>query len=621
MSDPTSFKSSVAEVKLAYNIVDYIQQSGIKLKQNGATKWKGLCPFHNEKSASFSVDEHFQNYRCFGCSASGDLISFVEKTENLEFFEAVKKLAEDKGIDLNITSSDDSIDYKSLKACIKVAANFYLKEFKKLTEDHPARKQVKERGLSFGKVRYGYAPEGRQTLYKHLQEQGFSDEVIAQTGVCMKFKDDGELFDFWHGRLMFFITDITGKPVGFSGRKLYETDKRGKYVNSADGPLFDKSSVLYNIDTAKKMISETKDILVVEGQFDVSAYVEAEMLNVVASSGTAFTEKQAMICRRIAGENGRIIFCFDGDSAGSNAAEKVFRNVPIIHSQAYVVSFPEGQDPCDYRLEHGNDALKDYTAKNAKPIVEFVLDHAKAGFDLDSSVGRSRYLEQAAKILKTVSSISLRDAFVKKVALDSFTSVDTVKEVLLKAEPLESGVYATKGDNEEVVTRPVYEDEVEIDLEEVKGLIKDDVIYSISARIMALALADSRFAAPLYQLIRIIPKELENLTGEIYKISQNKESQSTSLIPEMFTDSKLAAYLIEAELFPLSSMMDLEITKNHFKYLRKSLKQEFVARAEASVRMKISRILENSNNDDSEFLMKAIQKEESELEKLKQKFQ
>jgi DNA primase catalytic core len=620
MSDSTSFKASVAEVKLAYNIVDYIQSSGIKLKQNGATKWKGLCPFHNEKSPSFSVDEHFQNYRCFGCNASGDLISFVEKTENLEFFDAIRKLAEDKGIDLKLEASEDALDYKSLKACIKAAANFYLKEFKKLSEDHPARKQIKERGLSFGKVRYGYAPEGRQTLYKHLKEQGFSDEIISKTGVCLQFKGEGELFDFWHGRLMFFITDITGKPVGFSGRKLYETDKRGKYVNSPDGPLFDKSSVLYNIDTAKKMIAETKSILVVEGQFDVSAYVEAGMLNVVASSGTAFTEKQAMICRRITGENGKIIFCFDGDSAGSNAAEKVFRNVPMIHSQAYVVSFPEGQDPCDYRLEHGDEALEEYTKKAAKPIVEFVLDLAKKDFDLDSSVGRSRYLEKAAQILKTVASISLRDAFVKKVALDSFTSVDIVREVVTKAEPLESGSHAAKPEAE-VETRPVLIEETEVDLDEVIKLIKDDALYNVSARIMALSLADSRFSSPLRQLLPIIPEELRRLAEEIGNITHTEGETAKALIPEMFKNSELAAYLISTDLFPLSHMMDLESMKNHFKYLRKTLKKEFVTRAEEGVRLKISRILEASNSVDSEFLMKAIQKEEQELEKLKQSFQ
>lgn len=621
MSDSTSFKASVAEVKLAYNIVDYIQASGIKLKQNGANKWKGLCPFHNEKSPSFSVDEHFQNYRCFGCGASGDLISFVEKTESLEFFDAIRKLAEDKGIDLKLEASEDALDYKSLKACIKAAANFYLKEFKKLSEDHPARKQVKERGLSFGKVRYGYAPEGRQTLYKHLKEQGFSDEIITQTGVCLRFKNEGEPFDFWHGRLMFFITDITGKPVGFSGRKLYETDKRGKYVNSPDGPLFDKSSVLYNIDTAKKMISDTKEILVVEGQFDVSAYVEAEMLNVVASSGTAFTEKQAMICRRITGENGRIIFCFDGDSAGSKAAEKVFRSVPMIHAQAYVVSFPEGQDPCDYRLEHGNDALKEYTKKEAKPIVEFVLDLAKKDFDLESSVGRSRYLEKAAQILKTVASVSLRDAFVKKVALDAFTSVDIVREVVAKAQPLETGVHAAKPEEEKVEARPIADEETEFDLDEVVKLIKEDTLYNISARIMSLSLADSRFSAALRQLVPIFPNDLKSLATEIGAISYDEDEASKALIPEMFKNSELASHLIETELFPLSHMMDIEIMKNHFKYLRKSLKSEFVTRAEESVRLKIARILEESNSVDSEFLMKAIEKEEKELEKLKQRYQ
>lgn len=613
MSDQTSFKNVVAEVKLAYNIVDYIQQSGIKLKQNGATKWKGLCPFHNEKTPSFSVDEHFQNYRCFGCGAGGDLISFVENNESLDFFDAIRKLAEDKGIDLKLEKTEDAVDYKSLRACIKSAANFYLQEFKKLPKDHIARKQITERGLSFKKTRYGYAPEGRQSLYKALKAEGFSDEIILKTGVCTKFENNDQLFDFWHGRLMFFITDITGKPIGFSGRKLYDTDKRGKYVNSPDGPLFDKSASLYNIDRAKKPASDAKEILVVEGQFDVSAYVEADMVNVVASSGTAFTEKQAMIARRLVSENGRIVFCFDGDDAGAKAAEKVFKAVPAIHSQAYVVSFPDKQDPCDYRLEHGSEALAEYTKNAAKPMLEFVLETAMKGFDLDSPVGRSRYMELAARILKTVASVPLREAYVKKVALDSFSSVDTVREVVSKAEPLDSNSYAAKEETK-VDVRPELESETETDIEEISALMEEDPIYNISARLIALALMDLRFVSPLVKTVRYMPKEFQKFVVDLSSLSNDG-----SLIPEMFKDVELAKKLMETDFFPLAHMMNLDRSKEQFLYMRKALKMKVLHNRESAVKTKISRILEQSDHSDPEFLAKALEKEATEMAKIKPK--
>lgn len=355
-----NFKDVIVEIKNAYNIVDYIQQSGTALKSAGVNKYKGLCCFHNEKSASFVVDEHFQNYRCFGCNASGDLIKFVQATENLEFIDAVKKLAEDKGIELELSDDATSIDYKSLRACIKEAALFFVKEFRKLEDTHPAKIEVTNRKLSLDKMVYGYSPDGRDKLYKHLSNLGYSDEVILQTGVCVKYNENSKISDFWHGRLMFVITDITGKPIGFSARKLFDTDKRGKYVNSTETPLFNKSSVLFNLSKAKKLAGEKKSVIVVEGQFDVASYVEAGAINTVASSGTAFGEKQVMICRRLVSEEGEIVFAFDGDVAGIKAAKSVFKISPLIHQQSFFVTFPKGADPDDYRQKNGISLIRVY---------------------------------------------------------------------------------------------------------------------------------------------------------------------------------------------------------------------------------------------------------------------
>lgn len=461
MSD---LKNAIAQVKLAYDIADYISSSGVTLRPAGVNKQKGLCCFHNERTPSFTVDTHFQNYRCFGCGANGDIIKFVQAYEHLEFFDALKKLAEDKGIDLNLDGEKSSIDYTSLRKAMRSVANFFYAEFKKLDDDHPAKQEVANRGLDSRKFLYGYAPNGRQTLYRHLKSEGFSDEVILQTGACSQYtKDDGSktpISDFWRGRLMFYITDVTGKPIGWSGRKLYEDDQRGKYVNSRDGILFDKSASLFNIDKAKEKAVADKTVYVNEGQFDVAAMSAAGLTNAVASSGTAFTEKQGLMLRRLVGEDGRLIFCFDGDSAGRAAAQKVFETVPIIHGQAYVVSLPDGYDPCDYRLENGDEALVQYINDNTVPLVEFILDQVAAGYDLHSEIEKSQYVSAAARVLATLSSNVLKEAYSRHVSLISFTSLDVVKGAAAKAEPITKSRPVAEEDDKEL-SRPVIESKEE----------------------------------------------------------------------------------------------------------------------------------------------------------------
>lgn len=612
MSDK-SFKQLVAEVKVAYNIVDYIQQSGVKLKQRGM-KWKGLCPFHNEKSASFTVDENYQNFRCFGCGAAGDLMNFVQRYENLDFFESLKKLAEDKGIEVTVAGGESSIDYKSLRACIKSAANFFYTEFKKLPEDHVAKKSVTERGLSLGKMLYGYAPEGRQTLYKFLREQGFSEETILLTGVCGK-SEKGHIYDFWQGRLMFFITDITGKPIGFSGRKLYETDVRGKYVNSIDGPLFDKGASLYHVEKAKKPASDTKVMYVVEGQFDVASFVEAGMHNVVASSGTAFTEKQGLIIRRLVTETGKIIFAFDGDKAGVAAAVKVFKNVPAIHGQSFVATFPDGQDPCDYRQEHGSEALIDYVNNKSVPLIEFILDTTADEYDMDSPLGRSSYVEAGCSVLKSISSAPLREFYIKKVSLDGFTPVEAVREVLADAKPIENLASLTvETKEEESFSRPKFEEYAEVEQSEVIETIKKDGPTNIAARVILLSFMDRRLIPVLLKNHKFIPEILRSILKDFEKLSGE-----SVLVPEQFELDEVVEFLFNSNLFPLAHLMTEEMIVNQFKYLMGILARREENTIKNLVRSKISRIIEASNNEDVGFFERALLKEGSEIQKLVEK--
>lgn len=610
------FKSSIAEVKLAYNIVDYIQGSGVTLKSSGGSKYKGLCPFHNEKTPSFTVDASFQNYRCFGCGANGDLIKYVELTENLEFFEALKKLAEDKNIDLQLKEERNGVDYKSLREAMREVSNFFVLEYRKLKPDHPARIEVTKRGLSESKMVYGYAPDGRKALYKHLKAKGFSDDIILLTGACVRYEDKPDIFDFWSGRLMFFITDVTGKPIGFSGRKLYESDKRGKYVNSRDGVLFDKGASLFNIALAKKKAAKTKTVYVSEGQFDVAAFVEADLTNSVASSGTAFTEKQAMMLRRLVGDDGKIVFVFDGDEAGVKAAEKVFATAPGVHSQAYVVPLPKDQDPCDYRIEHGNEGLVSYVESNQVPLVEFVLTNTALQFNMDNPLESGQYVAAAAKILKMLSNDVLRETYTKKVALESFTSIEAVKKAIAAAKldrrPGESAVVRQAVDSEASDGAPAGDEgeapegeheELTLD-QKLIALIKQDEIYDMSARLVTLAFDDPALVERLSATH--LPKSFGPLLEDL-------RANQGPIVPEAFRNTELVSYLVNSDLFPFAHLNDADIKASHFEYLAARLERQIAARKANRVKAKISQTLERSRDAGAEFLERALSQEEKYL--------
>jgi len=612
MNEKNSLKASVTEIKTAYNIADYISQAGIQLKQNGVNKWKGLCPFHNEKTPSFIVNEYFQNYRCFGCGANGDLLTFVQEYEHLDFYSAIQKLAADKGITLSISSEESGIDYTSIKEVLKETANYYVSEYRKLNKEHPARQQVIERELNERKLFYGYAPEKRRSLYDLLKNKGYSEEIMMQAGVISRFEKDGKISysDFWNGRLMFIITDIAGKPVGFSGRKLYENDSRGKYVNSSDGPLFDKSSILFNLSNAKKKASEEKTIYITEGQFDVASFVEAGLTNVVASSGTAFTEKQGLICRRLVTESGKIVFCFDGDKAGIKAAEKVFQTIPMIHSQAYVVIFPKDQDPCDYRLQNGNEGLVKFVSEKEIHIIEFMIDQVSKKYDLKKEIERSKFLDEAARVLKSVNSLSLREVYTKKVALEAFVTIETVKNVIETAQPFDMNSHSSKEETSSVSSRPNLE---EIDQTELVKKIKENETYQIAIRLISLSLLDSEFLQALKKSIHIIPKDLVPLVKEIV----TKVTFDRPIIPEIFTHSELMKSIMSKNFFPLIHLMDREDQKEQFMHLFYTLKGMEQEKEILRVKMNISNILENSNEEDVAFFISALNKEKEELEALK----
>lgn len=595
-------KQAVAQVKSAYVISEYIRNSGVKLTASGPGKWKGLCPFHGEKTPSFTVSDHFSNYHCFGCGASGDLIKYAQETEHLEFMEVIKKLAEDKGIELEFSRDDnDSIDYRSLRECLKESANFFAREYRKLAPEHRARKQVIERGLSEKAMIYGYAPERRKALYEHLKAKGFSDLIMQQAGVVTHWENTDSYSDFWSGRLMFVITDITGKPIGFSGRKIFEEDSRGKYVNSQAGPLFDKSSALFNVQNAKTPAAAEKEVYIAEGQFDVAAFIEAGVPQVVASSGTAFTAQQGGILQRLVGEKGNLIFAFDGDAAGTKAALSVFKNVPSIHSNSWVIQFPEGTDPCDYRLANGNESFRELLFKRT-PLVEFVLETAKKDYDMNSELGRAHYLEYAASILKTIASNTVRELFIRKVALDALVEVNIVREQVSSSAPME---LPTGGESAQQSDPASHGEKLELqDSTDVLELIRERKTYALAARFLALAILEPELIQYLPKNKSRLPKEFSTVIDELVALEPG-----APIIPEAFTDSKLVKNLSNSQVYPLAHL-ELFNAREQFEYIYKQYVLALKHNEQLDVQGKIIAVLSEASDDQVALLTQALELEQ-----------
>ncbi|MBI5280687.1 MAG: DNA primase [Candidatus Solibacter usitatus] len=371
--------------------VDIVQVVGeyVRLKRAGAgPRWVGLCPFHTEKTGSFSVHSTHQFYKCFGCGAGGDVIKFVMEIERLTFWEALRYLAERHGIPLpkrNDLSDEEAKKRGGIYEMHETAA----KAFRDLLfsgAGQDARAYLQRRGLSqaaadeFG---LGLSDRGGQMLARLFEKQGFSGDEMEASGLVLRRSDGSGFFDRFRGRLMFPIHSESGKTIAFGGRALAEGDEP-KYLNSSETAIYVKSHVLYNLNRARKAVQEAGFSVLVEGYMDVIGVYAAGVKNVVASCGTALTNFQARSLRRHASE---VVVNFDPDKAGMNATEK---SIPILLEEGLhmkVLHLAGGLDPDEYIKESGADAYSE-ALRGARGYFHWLGDRARARFDLRTPEGR-----------------------------------------------------------------------------------------------------------------------------------------------------------------------------------------------------------------------------------------
>lgn len=368
---------TVEEVKTRLDIYDVVKEY-VQLKKAG-TNYKGLCPFHNEKTPSFTVSQDKQIWHCFGCSEGGDVFSFIQKIEGLEFPETLRLLAERAGV--KIERFDPRVVNKKTRLfdCLQTAADFYAAALHKSQEGQIARDYIQERkldSLTVDQFKLGYAPDQWDALLTFLKKRGFVTQEMREAGLIIEGKG-GRHFDRFRKRLMFPLSDHQGNVVGFTGRILSEDQQGGKYVNSPQTLLYDKSRMVYALDKAKQKIRTTGVAVLVEGQMDVLSAHQHGFTHVVAVSGTALTDHQVRLLSRYATT---LAFCFDADSAGFEAARRGLDLVQQYDIAVKAVILPFGKDPDECIRKSPESFQKAVDA--AVPVMEYLITAVLSHTDL-----------------------------------------------------------------------------------------------------------------------------------------------------------------------------------------------------------------------------------------------
>jgi DNA primase len=417
--------------------IDDVVSGWVTLRRAGAGSLSGLCPFHDEKTPSFTVTPARGLFYCFGCGRGGDVFTFVREINNFSFAEAAEFLATKYGLQLRYDDSGrpagPATNRVRLVEANAAAADFYAAALRS-PEAVAGRQFLTGRGFDQASAEHfgvGFAPRDGRALTNHLRQRGFSEEELITAGLTRRGG-----WDYFQSRLLWPIRDAGRTVLGFGARRLFDDDRLpAKYINTPETPIYKKSHVLYGLDLARSAIGKQQRAVIVEGYTDVMACHLAGIEVAVASCGTAFGDDHARLVQRLMGGDafhGEVIFTFDGDAAGQNAALKVFAGDAHFAAQTYVAVEPGGLDPCDLRLQQGDAALRELIGSRV-PLYRFVMRNVLSKYDLDRVDARIGAVREAAGLIISVRDHSLREGYLRELASLAGLDVDEVRRIVSQA--------------------------------------------------------------------------------------------------------------------------------------------------------------------------------------------
>jgi DNA primase len=531
--------SAVVEIKEKLSIEEVVS-SYVKLQKTGINL-KACCPFHNEKTPSFFVSPDRGSFYCFGCSKGGDIFTFVQEIEGVDFKESLKILAEKAGVDVSKYKFEktEKVD-DSLYTIQEKATLFFERE---LNKHDKAKEYLKARGISGAsarKWRLGYAKDEWQSLYDYMKDEKHTDEQILATGLVIK-NENGRIYDRFRGRVIFPIFDEKGRTIAYSARILTDAKDQPKYINSPETALFNKSKTLYGFSFAKQTIRKHDFAILMEGQMDVIMVHQLGYTNAVASSGTSFTEDQLKIIKR---HTNNLLIAFDADVAGLKSSQKVWEMALENEMDVKIIPLKVGQDPADIASSNPDEWKK--LVKSSRHIIEHLGEHIGASFE-DKRKKQKEVQKEIYPYLRKIRSMTDKSFFVEKLSemfgIDKdamWADINAEEEVEIQPDDKDKEIKQTinprevlygiflKNENKEFLS--VIEKYVSKDLQGEMDKRKDKILFSVEALLEQHGDV-GRMADSMMTRLRMSELELEKegLNEELKKVKEGTQEEAKVL--------------------------------------------------------------------------------------------
>lgn len=574
--------------------IDEVVGSYLKLEKAGKNL-KARCPFHNEKTPSFTLSTDRGTYYCFGCGAKGDIFTFVQEFEGIDFTGALKILADRAGIELTKQNPEVKEKYDRLRSILEISTKFFQIH---LSRNQEVKDYLKTRGLTeetINEWRIGFVPQGWENLYSFLQKKGFKNSEIEEAGL-IKQGNAGKYYDRFRSRIIFPIFDSGGRPVAFTGRIWQGKDDEAKYLNSPETPLFEKSKILYGFDKAKTAIRKSDFSILVEGQMDLILSHQAGYKNAVASSGTALTEEQLHLISRI---SEKMVIAYDSDGAGFRASEKAWQMALNLGMDIKIAPIPQGQDPADVIV---SDIGKwKSIIKDSKHIIEIIAEKI-IGESQDNREKGKKVSEKLIPYLASISSNIDQAHFVKLISDKLNIPEESIRREVDKYVP-DSRESIIANNNLKVLGKVS-------DSSGNSGIFdKNDKLYKVEKQLLGIIFWQENHKEPVIKHQDFKDKIKEIIGPDYQNLYQEIEKEKENLI---FKTEEIYSELIDNE-----GQVDITKLKNNIAELLKNLKLKYLIKDRDRYNQKL-KAFENQKNDNivNECLIK-IQELTSQINDLK----
>lgn len=530
----------IEEVRQTNDIVDIISQY-MHLKRSGRNYF-GLCPFHNEKSPSFSVSPDKQIFHCFGCGVGGNVFTFLTKIEGINFIEAVQMLAERSNLQLPTIENKGDIAKEELKAKVykvnEFTANYYHNNLYK-SEAKIAQEYIKKRELTnetLKSYKIGYSGKFDE-LYQALKKEGFEEKEILESGLINK-NENGKYFDRYRNRLMFPICDVRGRVIAFGGRVLDDT--KPKYINSPENIIYSKGRHLFGLNVAKK--GDTKRILIVEGYMDVISLHQRGITNVVAALGTALTQQQGWLLRK---NTEQIILSFDSDEAGLTAKIRALDVMQNMGCDIRILQMEGAKDPDEYIIKYGNIRFQNLIEK-AISVIEFKVKILKKDLNLNNTSDKIKFLNEIAKLISKIDNTIEKEIYIEKIAKTYDISKEAIYAEVNKLTYAHSG-----GEKNLEKTKPVIKHQI------IQDKVPETIIKRENTVLAILLMGDLNIFQVIKHNIKIedFKKKLnQKIAKKLYEELEKGNSNINSILDKLEEEEQNHITMIMADDYELTDI-------------------------------------------------------------------